>query len=46
MTLVTGRENERDRALSRQRTKVSKLFGMLDDFEFWFDIATPGKREG
>jgi len=25
---------------------LAKLFGMLDDFDFWFDIATPPKREG
>lgn len=25
---------------------LAKLFGMLDDFEFWFDIATPETREG
>ncbi|WP_371365709.1 alkyl/aryl-sulfatase [Pseudomonas sp. QL9] len=25
---------------------LPKLFGMLDDFDFWFDIATPAKREG
>jgi len=25
---------------------LAKLFGMLDDFDFWFDIATPAKGEG
>lgn len=23
---------------------LAKLFGMLDDFEFWFDIATPAQK--
>ncbi|MOA16950.1 hypothetical protein D3C78_1371830 [compost metagenome] len=25
---------------------LGQLFGMLDDFNFWFDIATPAGQEG